>query len=195
MGFWQGLQRMISGQPVYQEQDLRQTRRAGDDDEDLWEGRTITDKNTAQPTDDVAQDVKPQDDLEQPSDNLHTSTGEKIIPEVSAGECETHVSGDHREIWIKLSNDSPVDLLFEKMYFLGQTVRVDHYMRSGEEREFKVYSGPILKNGAYTKASLYYKIVQNTDYFQADFEVRYHCESDGEYEVTQLKLIPPIRDI
>ncbi len=190
MSFWKAMGRMIAGQPVYQQTD-KPVESARDEDAKNWqEGILPDDSDHVQPGDDVTQDVKPQDTAP-----FTTQNGQKIIPEIRVGRCETHLSGDNIELWIVIKNTSEVEIMLDKIVMLGRTTELDRFMKPSEDREFMVYRGPKLKNGSYTKAQIMYKLVATGDYFCADQEVRYHVESDGDYVVDELHLIHPIRDI
>ncbi len=189
MGFWQGLGRMIAGEPVYQASD--KPREDGDkaDRVDWQESVLPDDSDHAQPGDDAPQDVPPP-----VNDPYHDDSGQKIIPEVSVGRCETHVSGDTIELWIVIKNDSAFEIMLEKIVIFGTTMQLNRFMKPGEDREMMVYRGRPLKNGSYTKAQIMYKLAETGDYFCADQEIRYTVEHDGDYVVDEMHLIRPIHD-
>ncbi|MGB3023702.1 MAG: hypothetical protein WBB39_02740 [Candidatus Saccharimonadales bacterium] len=194
MGFWQGLGRMIAGQPVYQADDRSRDTSAREEQRDHWQDSILPDENQSRPSDDVAQDVKPQDDQATANDH-YTASGEKIIPEVSVGRCETHEHGDDIELWIVIANDSAVEVMVDKITMLGTTAELNRFMKPGEEREFMVYRGDKIKKGNYTKAQIYYRAQMTGDYFCADQQIIYRAQSDGDYQVDELRLIRPIHDV
>lgn len=195
MGFWKGLGRMVAGQPVYQAGDASKDPGAKEEWQDHWQDSILPDESQARPADDVAQDVKPQDSQSVQDDPYRTATGQKVIPEVIIKRCVTHENGDDIELWMTFVNDSPLEIVLDKIALLGVTTQFDHHMRAGEERDHMVYRGDKLKNGNYTKAQIYYRVQATGDYFCADQQIMYEAQSDGDYQVDELRLIRPVHDV
>ncbi len=160
MGFWQGMVRMVKGEPVFQPSEKNQ-------------------KYSKQTT----------------QTDPYVQQGHKIIPEVHCEQIEWHEDGDdHREVWATIANRGQVDVMIDKIAFLGSTIELNHHLQPGQEREFNIYKGDKLDNRSYTKAELYFRL-PNGDYFCADHQILYQVKGDGESEVKELRLIRPIRDV
>ncbi len=133
-------------------------------------------------------------------DLAHDTNGRKIIPEVAIENVESHVSSDmeHLELWVRLSNNSPLAVEVTQVNVLGSHVQFRRHLNAGESHEEKVYSGKTPHNDRYHTCEVQYKLVETGDYFQANHEIRYHYDRDerGEWHVPdEMTLIRPIRDI
>ncbi len=124
------------------------------------------------------------------------SNGAKIAPEVDIVEVEPHESGDgkHLELWVTLRNNSEFEVQVMRIELLKQRVMPGRFLKPNEEHELQVYRGDTPTNDSERKAYVQYKIVENTDMFQAEFRVDYHYDDD-KYIPEEFVLIKPIRDI
>lgn len=178
MGFWQGLARMVKGEPVYQQSDTPSdsTHVGAPQEPHIVDSQSIV---PSQPS---------------PVVDTYMKDGHKITPEVFCDHIEWHESGDHREIWTKFINRGTTSVFIDKISLLGQMMELGYTLAPGHEREFRVYKGLKLTGRSYTKAQLYIRL-PNGDYFCADFEILYAVRPDGESEVKELRLIHPVHDI
>lgn len=184
MGFWQGMTRMIKGEPVFQAPDNAPNA--------THEGAPQEPYSSQQTQGDVP--TEPQQDGEQPLDDPYMKDGNKIRPEVYCADVKWFENGDRREVWARFANGGQTPVFLDKISLLGQTTALEHTLEPGSGREFQVYSGDTLKNRSHTKAQLYLRL-PNGDYFCAEHSVLYEVKSDGENEVKELRLIQPVRDI
>ena len=156
MGLWNGVVRMLQGKPVFQAEKR----------ENL--------PYEAMPVRGVA-DKTPVD-----------SKGQKIIPRVSVERCKSHINGDTMLVTAWITNESDALLELDKIVIMDQKSELDYRIEPGRAHEFRLYSGPILRNDAAKTAGLYYKLVSRSDYFRAECMVEYDYEADGSYLVSEL---------
>lgn len=142
----------------------------------------------------------PEGAAEQPQDRLRDERGLKIVPEVEVSRVESKLSSDseHCEVWAELTNNSEVEVEVTQVNFLKQRLRMGRFLKPGESRQERVYSGDTPHTDAYNRCEVMYRVTENGDYFQADHLVEYNLENDGddEYYVPEdMRLIRPIRDV
>ncbi len=150
-----------------------------------------------QPTTSMASEPTPP---QQKASPYRTESGSKIIPNIGVEKIEPHLSGDmkHIEVWARIKNHSTFEIELRKINFLRQHTDVGRFLKPAEEHEVRIYTGDTPRSDAEHKAEVQFKIVDNDDYFQADFRIEYHYERDeqGEFYVPEeFHLIAPIRDI
>ena len=129
-----------------------------------------------------------------------TSTGQKIIPEVEVERLEAHLSGDNRnlELWAHIRNHADFDIELDKYEILGQRGDLQKFLKPGEIFELRIYRGDTPRNNYVRKMYIQFKVVGTGDYFQADHQIQYQHEQDGDdtwYIPEELELLRPIRDI
>lgn len=170
MGFFDGLGRMIKGEPVFQPGDAAQN------------------QPQAQPQ--PGQQNPNVNDAGQP---LHN--GEKIRPIVQIIRCRNVPSGDKLEVWAHIKNESQVQVSLESINILGTNHNLqDMTLTLGQEREMLIYEGPAIKTTSYTKCELLYR--DNTgDYFKAQHIVDFKQESDGSFIIYRFRQVLPIYDV
>ncbi len=188
MGFFEGFSRMIKGEPVFQQSDnpTASTHVGAPQEPHIEDSPSVLPSEPIQGTPLAAKPVEIADP--------YVKDGRKITPEVLCENVEWHESGDHREIWARISNRGVTAAFVDKISLLGQTTEMNYALEPGHEREFRVYNGDKLKSRSYTKAQLYIRL-PNGDYFCAGHEILYNVKGDGESEVKELRLIRPIRDV
>jgi hypothetical protein len=187
MGFFEGLSRMIKGEPVFRVSDTPpESTHVGASQEPH-----IVDSPSVLPAlDPSTAPVQAQPVVADP----YMKDGRKVTPEVYCENVEWHEKGDHREVWARFSNRGTTAAFLDKISLLGQTTEMNYALEPGHGREFRVYNGNKLQGRSYTKAQLYLRL-PNGDYFCADHEVLYNVKGDGESEVKELRLIHPVRDV
>lgn len=119
----------------------------------------------------------------------------KVVAVAEVTRVETHESGANMELWATIENQSNFAIFLDKIVLLGQTTQLDREMRAGESREYRVYRGPQLTHDNYPTAELYYRDEASRDYFLAYHQIMYGSDGKGDYDVRDLKLIRPIKDI
>lgn len=207
-GFWSVMKRMIVGEPAFKQEKTNNKshdqREAGQ-----WQDSVLPDDSgyaqeqpsEYRPADGVASsDSSPRENTEQDSSEskFHDARGNKIVPEVEIVSCKTHRSGNNCEVWGYIHNSSAYEIELDKIVMIGTKRELDYRLTPENEREFCLYSGPVPLNDSARNAELYYKLVENGDYFCARHMIEYDYDSDddgGKYIVEEMKLIRPIRDI
>lgn len=167
--FFEGLKRMITGQPVF---------KPGEDED----GVELKD---AQDTPDTTQPAQ-QSTLER--------TGPKVIPLAIIEHIECRTNGSNMDVSIHVKNHSQGDIMLDKISLFGDSREIDHTLRPGEMREFPVFSGARPSNRNYTHCELHYRD-EPGDYFSAAHNVEFEQEPDGTYTVNRIRFIPPVKDI
>lgn len=124
----------------------------------------------------------------------------KIIPELDCTNVEANLSSDGKtlELWLTLKNRTPNEIEIRNITILNQRYSMNQFYKPSESREIKVFSGAAPLDYHMTKAIVQMKVVENDDYFEAEFVVEFHRESYHERTVwvpEELKPVRPIRDI
>lgn len=171
--FFEGLKRVISGQPVFRpEEDVDGVTHKSDQQAD-----------TEQQNHPVDADV-----VEQP--------GPKIIPEVYIERVESRDNGANMDVSVQINNRSQQEVMVDKLLLLGVTRAINHVLRPGESRELPVYNGPKPTHRNYTNCELQYRDQATGDYFSSLHLVEYEAQSpEGTYEIRNIRFTPPIKDI
>jgi hypothetical protein len=188
MGFFEGLGRMIKGEPVFQESDnpTASTHVGAPQEPHIEDSSSVLPSEPIQGAPIAPKPVEIADP--------YVKDGRKITPEVLCENVDWNENGENREIYVRFSNRGATAAFLDKVSLLGQTTELNYTLAPGGERDFRVYNGEKLKSRSYTKAQLYIRL-PNGDYFCADLEVLYNVKGDGESEVKELRLIRPIRDV
>lgn len=157
MGLWNFMSKMVQGKPIFEEP-KRESREPG------W--------------------------APEPSQSASESTfvdegGKKIIPTVTIEHCKSHINGNHMDVTAWLTNASEFEIELDKMVMIDAKAGIGRRLRPGEGHEVMVYRGVLQTSDHAHKAELYYKIVENGDYFRADYMVEYNRESNGTYTVEE----------
>lgn len=183
MGFWDAMKKMAQGKPVFEVPSSTQKGKVVDE----WG--------------DPVQDPDPltADDSEQ-GDRIHRnqridSSGQKIIPEIEIIQVEPRYSGEFVEVWVTIRNQSPYPVFLDKSYIFGAKQELDYPLSPGAQREFSIYRGKQLTNDSYKYAEVYYRDDESGDYFCAAHMIIYDHQSDGRYEVADMRLVRPIKDV
>ena len=170
MGFWNGINKLILGKPVFEDQP------------------TVRDKI-------VSADDQSYDEATQANNPFVDQHGKKIIPEVRIEHVTSHINGLSFTTTAWMKNVSTLEIELDKITVLGYRVEIDRRLRPQEAHEITLYKGPALKDNHNHKAILQYKIVENGDYFSAEYTVEFKYESDGTYTIKALQPNYGVRDI
>jgi len=173
MGFFDVMKKMAQGKPIF-EVPAEDTRKWGSPAPD---------------------DSLPQGEKIERNVRYSTASGQKIIPEVEFSQVEPRYSGDNVELWVTIRNISQYPLFLDKSYIFGVKQELDYPLSPGGQREFQIYRGAQRRDDSYKYAELYYRDEGSGDYFCAAHMIKYDHESDGTYDVVDLDLIRPIKDI
>ena len=165
---------MLAGEPVFQPQD------------EPMHPSNNTDPVASQPEDSQSTDTSPFQD----------ESGRKIIPRVEFDDLNVDLSSDSSdmEVWGTIKNESELQVELDKFTWLGRTIDLATFLRPGEARQVKLYSGDTPKSDAYSSAELTYKL-DNGDYFQQQYYLEYDFQNSAYYVPEQLHIKTPPRDL
>lgn len=180
MGFWDIAKRMIQGKPVFEVPADYQKQ------QDDWG--------------DVPQDDPSPVNESQQGERVHRNQrvdahGYKVVPEVEIIRVEPRQSGEFIEVWVTIRNQSQYPVFLDKSYIFGVKQELDYPLPAGGQREFSVYRGKQLTHDSYKYAELYYRDEGSGDYFCAAHMIHYEHGSDGIYDIVDMKLVRPIKDV
>lgn len=177
MGFWDFMNRMVNGRPVFDNRDFR--------DED---GNPI-------PVDDDK--VYPESHAYSPRPGYKVpvdSHGQKIRPELQIINSNAHESGErYIDLWVTIQNNSDRTLRLDSTDFLGFSQNITYQFVPGQQYQIEVYKGEMPNHGNYHYATLYYCDLMSRDSFASVHQILYHIEHD-KYMPTRFQMIRPIKD-
>ena len=122
------------------------------------------------------------------------STGPKKRPEVEIERTMTYTNGSRIDIDCIIQNNADETITLDKIRFLGTSRELDSYLRPGEERQYRIYSGNHLQQAPQGYAELYYRDPSG-DYFCAIHRIESQKQADGTYEIEDFDLTYPIKDV
>lgn len=164
MGFFDFMDKMVKGEPIFQAETSRQD--------------------------------QPQETQNEPGEAPAIQKGvESTFPVVQITKVKPSVNGDHLQVYCYIENTwhSPIEL--DKIYIFDTKRELDTVLNAGQLREFLVYDGPVLREEK-NEIKLHYKTQKDGDYFEAEHEAKFSYRAqDGTYEVGDIQLNEPIRDI
>lgn len=166
MGFFDGLGRLVSGKPVFEN-----PQQAGH-----------ADANVAAPAN-------------QNSDATRDEHGGKVIPHIELEEFKSEIENGHHlmiEVWIKNPMRAPIRI--DEIELLGSRQTPNYELAPGQARQFILYKGEAPKNESDNKAWITYRWMSNTDQFRQQYRMRYKY-NNGLYEVEEFIKDVPVRDI
>lgn len=167
MGFWGAFGKIVQGKPVFEE-----------------------------PTTPVYQSTSAPASAQQPA--VHPwldERGQKIIPHIDLQHLKSVINDDVLEVTAWVVNTSSLEIELDKIVLLNTRTELDRRLQPNQSRQIVLYHGPLARDDSAHKANLYYKIVQNGDYFRCDYMVVHHREASGMYCVDRLQAERDIHDI
>lgn len=170
MGFFDAMKKMVQGKPVFEVPQSGQARQADGESTDTSGDRVQRGQRI---------------------DN----NGYKVIPEATFFGVEPRYSGDYVQLWVSVRNLSQHPIFLDKSYIFGVKQELDYPLPPGGMREFMIFNGKQIRNDSYKYAELYYRDDESGDYFCAAHMIQYNHQSDGTYDVVDLDLIRPIKDV
>jgi hypothetical protein len=166
--FFESIRRLISGQPVFEDEDQPRV-----------------------PPGEKKSEEAQQRDANEPA---ITKSNDSTFPVVHVKRAETKLSGNTAQVYGWIENTWSEEIMLDKIRMFGATRELDSFLRPGESREFLVYSGPKIQR-EYPEALLDYKTKNEGDYFEAVHDVTFSYQPDKTYNVSEVRLRKPIRDI
>ncbi|MNQ06400.1 hypothetical protein D3C85_191520 [compost metagenome] len=178
MGFFEGLGKMFQGKPLFEDHSDHKSQ--VDPGDDPWR----KDAESA-----AKESTTPEASL------LVDEKGRKIIPEIRLERCKSYVNGNEMMVTAWATNAGNVEVELDKIEILGMRYELDRFLSPGKGHEVTLYKGPVTMDDSHDEATLHYKIVENGDYFAAEFMIEYNRESNGVYVVEELHPESVVRDI
>jgi hypothetical protein len=170
-GFFEGMRRMIIGEPVYKPGETADTPIYQHQDEIKAEKQAT----------DASFDPEHADKLNPP---------EAVVERF---ECYVH-DEKHMEVNLHIRNQSKDLLWMDKVMLFGKRYDLDRELDPGETREFMVYNGPMLESKYYTTAELHYRSPHG-DYFSAHHNIEFEEKENNKYIPHRIRFYGPVRDI
>ena len=113
--------------------------------------------------------------------------GFKIFPKVYIQNVDFHASGNYAELWVDVLNDSPYQIHIDKIRLLGRTTELDFNLEPGRSRNLLAYKGEAITNKPDSRAELWYKIIDNNDFFMNRHTMIYSVDSEGAYSIERFE--------
>ena len=178
-GFFDFLDRMVKGEPVFDDQDAA----AGKDNRASFK----SDETKAA----ESQPAK----APEPTGPVIRKGDESSFPVVQIKRLTPRINGTKMQVYGWIENEWPEEIMLDKIRWLNTTREIDSFLKGHESRDFLLYDGPLLTN-EYHEALLHYKTQRDGDYFEAvhDVTFTYH-PNEKLYSVNEVRLRRPIRDI
>jgi len=174
-GFFDFLDRMVKGEPVFDDRDDKDNRGGFASDE--------------------SKQVKEQPPAPVASGPAIRKGDDSSFPVVHVKRLTPRISGTKMQVYGWIENEWPEEIMLDKIRWLGTTREIDSFLKGHEGRDFLLYDGPLLSH-EYHEAQLDYKTQRDGDYFEAihDITFTYH-PNEKLYSVNEAHLRRPIRDI
>jgi hypothetical protein len=167
--FYEAIKRIIQGKPVYD----------------------ATDNPEAPATD--APDAPPAEAAAEPQSTIQKNDA-STFPVVQVTRTESRPNGQTLQIYCTLRNNWQEQVDVDSITLFGNEYKLRISLGPGQEREVVTYNGPLLTSTRGSEAVVIYK-TETGDYFEAVHEIHYSYTPEKTYDVTDLSLHLPIRDI
>jgi hypothetical protein len=176
-GIFDFFDRMVRGEPVFDEQDDKNNR-GGFASDEAQQSRVGQPAPAPEPT---GPTIRKGDD--------------SSFPVVQVKRLTPRINGTKMQVYGWIENEWPEEIMLDKIRWLNTTREIDSFLKGHEGRDFLLYDGPLLSH-EYHEAQLDYKTQRDNDYFESihDVTFTYH-PNEKLYSVNEIRLRRPIRDI
>lgn len=183
MGLFDGLGRLVKGEPVFQDGDSDDGWKSADGKPKQKDDyASISGEGVQQIVEDVAET------------KTAPPNGPKYLPKIDVADVKSDLGSDGRvEYYFEIHGDSKARLELDKIFIFGTKFEIDRWMEPGEHREVLVYRGQARKDTSYDKCQIHYRD-ESGDYFMCEFWLDLRLE-DGYYVISRTKLIGAVRDV
>ena len=113
--------------------------------------------------------------------------GSKIFPKVYIKDVNFQGNDSRAELWVDVINDSPYQIHLDKISLLGRTMELDYNILPGGTKQLLAYRGETIKNQPDSRAELWYKIIDNDDYFMNRHTMIYQADASGIYSIERFE--------
>lgn len=131
---------------------------------------------------------QPQMPTQAPQEPHSTASGQKVYPQVSIERTTYHTHGGDMDLDLYIQNHSQTQVDLDRLEILGTSRDLGTFLRPGEEREFRVYSGPRPNNTNMSNVQLYIRN-ELSDMFCVDFHIEFRQEADRTYTTDRIRYI------
>ena len=111
--------------------------------------------------------------------------GSKIFPKVYIKDVNFQSNDEYAELWVDVVNHSPYKIHIDKIVLLGKTTELDYNLEPGGSRQLLAYKGEALKTKPDSRAELWYKIIDNDDYFMNRHTMIYDVDAEGIFQIVR----------
>lgn len=119
--------------------------------------------------------------------------GPKVYPQVYIERVLSTMNGSNMDMDVYIKNYSQTQVDLDRVEFFGHHYDLGTVLRPGEEREFRIYSGPRPNNTSQSQLELNFKD-EHGDYFCTDHTMEFHQEADRTYTVNRMRFLR-VRDV
>lgn len=116
-------------------------------------------------------------------------------PVVRVKRVECRASGPRLEIFADIHNEAHEPIFLDRIILAGNRRELDSQLNAGQARQYLVYSGPLMSQPPKGYAEIHYRKQTDGDYFADYHEIRSRRIGDEGYEITELLMRGPVRDI
>lgn len=178
-GFFDFLDRMVKGEPVFDDEDSQGKKPVFESDE----AKQAQSGQSGSPT------------APEPTGPVIRKGDDSSFPVVYVKKLTSRINGDKMQVYGWIENEWPEEIMLDKIRWLGTTREIDSFLKGREGRDFLLYDGP-LREREDREALLDYKTQRDGDYFESvhDVTFMYH-QNEKRYSVNEIRLQRPIRDI
>ena len=111
--------------------------------------------------------------------------GNKIFPKVYVERVDFQSNDEYAELWVDVVNHSPYKIHIDKIVLLGKTTELDYNLEPGGSRQLLAYKGEAIKTKPDSRAELWYKIIDNDDYFMNRHTMIYDVDTEGIFQIVR----------
>ncbi len=161
MGFFSSLSKIVQGKPVFEpNQDKAQP---------------------GQPTAEGVPNISATPTAQPPA-----ASGPKVYPQVYIERVECQEPGTNMDCDVSIKNFSAGEVELDRIELFGKSHELNTLLRSGEAREFRVYSGPRPKTSNQTSCKIFYKDGTG-DYFCSEHYIEFQQMPDQTYTINRIR--------
>lgn len=116
-------------------------------------------------------------------------------PVVRIKRVECRASGPRLEVFADIHNEAREPIYLDRIILSGKNRELDSQLNAGQARQYLIYSGPLLMQPPKGYAEVHYRKQRDGDYFADYHEIRSRNMGREGYEITELLMRGPVRDI
>lgn len=163
----------------------------------LLQGKPVFDSQSQTPTNHLLQKHKETSSQTEQQVNSPTTiqkNNPSTFPIVQIVRTETKAHGNNIQIYCYFQNTWSEELELGILRIFNEIRDLNFRLQAHATREILIYNGPSLDREKGREASLNYRTMSG-NYFEAVYEIHYTHTSHNTYEVKDMRLRLPIRDI